>query len=220
MQAQSPVPSIPDKSALRRQLRAVRKAVPEGVRRRAGKALVRHALRNRLLASGKQIGFYMPANGEIDVIPLLNRAHAMGVRCYLPIVPGRGQRKLWFSRLDHQLLRPRHWRLNRFGIPEYHAPCVQRVRGTWLRQIFMPLLGFDRRGYRIGMGGGYYDASMAFRARRKAWHTPRLIGVAFSVQEVVCIPRDPWDVPLDGVLTDQGLLRPASRISSDNRPGW
>jgi 5-formyltetrahydrofolate cyclo-ligase len=208
MPRQAPLPFTPDKAALRRQLRAIRKAVPDKTRRHAGQALVRFALRRRLLAANKRIGFYMPANGEIDVMPLLNRAYAMGVQCFLPIVPGRGQLKMWFSRLEHQPHLPRHWRVNRFGIPEYHAPCGQRLRVSKLQRVFMPMLGFDARGYRIGMGGGYYDASLSFRAFRKAWRAPTLIGVAFSAQQAERIPNDPWDVPLDGVLTEQGLIRP------------
>lgn len=207
MQPQASLSSRPDKALLRRQLRAIRNAVPDRTRRKAGHALVRHALRHRLLAANKRVGFYIPANGEIDVMPLLNRAYAMGVQCFLPIVPGRGRLRMWFSRLEHQPHLPRHWRLNRFGIPEYHAPCGQRLRASGLQRVFMPLLGFDSRGYRIGMGGGYYDASLAFLAGRKKWRAPTLIGVAFSAQQAKHIPHDPWDVPLDGVLTEKGLLR-------------
>jgi 5-formyltetrahydrofolate cyclo-ligase len=169
--------------------------------------LVRHALRHRLLAAGKRVGFYIPANGEIDVMPLLYRAYAMGVQCYLPVVPGRGHRKLWFSRLDSQPHLSHHWRLNRFGIPEYLAPKGQKLRIAWLQRVFMPMLGFDEGGYRIGMGGGYYDASLAFRALRKKWRVPPLVGVAFSAQQAERIPHDPWDVPLDDVLTERGLMR-------------
>lgn len=197
-----------DKANLRRRLRAARNAVSANARRHAGQALVRHALRHRMLAAGKRIGFYMPANGEIDVMPLLNRAHAMGVQCFLPIVPGRGQRKLWFSRLEHLPQWHPHWRLNRFGIPEYHPPRGKRLRSACLQRVFMPMLGFDDRGYRIGMGGGYYDASLAFLATRKAWRVPVLIGVAFAAQQAERIPNDPWDVPLDGVLTERGMMRP------------
>ena len=203
-----PVPFTPDKAALRRQLRTARQAVSAQTRRHAGQALVRFALRHRLLASGKRIGFFIPANGEIDVRPLLYRAYAMGVQCFLPIVPGRGHRKMWFSKLENRPHWPHHWRLNRFGIPEYHKPRGQRLRGAWLQHLFMPLLGFDDRGHRIGMGGGYYDASLAFRARRRVWRVPTLIGVAFSTQQTERIPNDPWDVPLDGILTERGLIRP------------
>ena len=207
----SPLLFTPDKAVLRRQLRARRNGVPAEIRRLAGKALVRLALRHRLLAAGRRIGFYMPANGEIDVMPLLLRAYAMGVQCFLPIVPGRGQRKLWFSPLVHQPHRPHHWRLNRFGIQEYHPPGEKRLRTAQLQQVFMPLLGFDARGFRIGMGGGYYDASLAFRSHRRSWHQPKLVGVAFAVQQVTKLPEDPWDVPLDAVLTELALCRPQSQ---------
>jgi 5-formyltetrahydrofolate cyclo-ligase len=208
MPAPSPIPFTADKSALRRQLRAARNGVSAKARRHAGQALMRFALRHRLLAAGKRVGFYIPANGEIDVMPLLHRAFAMGVQCYLPIVPGRGKLKMWFSRLGERPHWHPHWRLNRFGIPEYHPPRGQRLRCARLQRLFMPMLGFDGRGYRIGMGGGYYDASLAFRTHRSVWRVPTLIGVAFSAQEVERIPFDPWDVPLDWVLTERGLLCP------------
>ncbi|HNQ04676.1 MAG TPA: 5-formyltetrahydrofolate cyclo-ligase [Thiobacillaceae bacterium] len=214
MQEAHASPPPPDKSDLRRQLRVTRQTVPREARRKAGKALVRHALRHHLLAAGKRVGFYMPTQAEIDVLPLLRRAYVMGVHCYLPIVPGRNQRKLWFTHLDRPIRRCPHWYLNRFGIQEYQPPGQRRIRGAWLRTVFMPLLGFDRRGHRIGMGGGYYDASLAFRTRRMAWHGPRLIGVAFSAQEIGWLPNDAWDVPLDGVLTERGLLRSRNRTPS------
>ncbi len=189
-----------DKRALRSRLRGIRAAIPDAIRKSAGRHLVRYALRKRLLRQRRRIGFYIPAKGEIDVMPLLNQARQMRVDCYLPIVPGRGRKKLWFSRLgDHQA-----WRLNRYGIPEYHHPSAKWVRANRLDMVFIPLLGFDRRGFRIGMGGGYYDASLAFLGQRLVWRKPRLIGVAFAAQQVVEVPRDPWDIPVIGILTEQG----------------
>mgnify|MGYP001765702845 CR=1 FL=1 len=162
---------------------------------------------HRLLARKRRIGFYVPAKSEIDVLPLLDRAVSMGADCYLPVVPGRGLRKLWFIRLGD---RPT-WVLNRYGIPEYQPPSARKVRAYQLDILFMPLLGFDAHGWRIGMGGGYYDASLAKLSRRRHWHRPRLVGVAFSVQQVDKVPHDPWDVPLNGVLTERGFL-PAGGI--------
>lgn len=208
MQPPEPLPYLADKSALRRQLRARRNAITQGQRRRAGQGLVRLALRHRLLVAAKRIGFYMPANGEIDILPLLQRAYAMGVHCYLPIVPMRRQRKLWFSPLSGQVHSPRHWRLNRFGIHEYHHPGTRQVRIATLQRVFVPMLGFDRKGYRMGMGGGFYDASLAYRAKRNIWRPPDLVGVAYAAQEVSEMPRDPWDIPLDGLLTERQLIRP------------
>jgi 5-formyltetrahydrofolate cyclo-ligase len=196
------MPNAPDhldKAALRRQLRERRKAIDVSQRQAAARSLVGLALRHRLLASGRRIGIYIPAKNEIDVLPLLNRAVAMRVPCFLPIVPGSGRRKMWFSQMGE---RPA-WILNRFGIPEYFHPSVKRVRLQSLDLLFMPLLGFDARGYRLGMGGGYYDASLAYLKRFRFWRRPRIVGVAFSLQEVDQVPNDPWDIPMDAILTEQ-----------------
>lgn len=193
---------FPTKAALRAALRARRAAISAADRHCAALHLVSHALRHRLLARKRRIGFYVPAKSEIDVLPLLERATDMGADCYLPVVPGRNLRKLWFVRLGD---RPA-WALNRYGIPEYQHPSARKVRAYQLDILFMPLLGFDARGWRIGMGGGYYDASLARLNRRRHWHHPRLVGVAFSAQQVDEVPHDPWDVPLGGVLTERGYL--------------
>lgn len=193
---------FPEKAALRRELRARRAAVSAKERQLAGLRLVRHALHRRLLARKRRVGFYMPAKSEIDVLPLLDRARFMGVDCYLPIVPGRGHRKLWFIRLGDRAA----WTLNRYGIPEYqHAPA-RKVRAIQLDILFMPLLGFDDQGWRIGMGGGYYDASLARLGKRRVWRQPRRVGVAFASQQVDRIPKDTWDIPLSGILTEDGYL--------------
>jgi 5-formyltetrahydrofolate cyclo-ligase len=200
---------FPDKAALRSELRAQRAAVTPRERRTAGRQLIRYALRQHLLARKRRIGFYVPSKNEIDVLPLLAKARRMGVDCYLPIVPGRGHRKLWFIRLGD---RPA-WFLNRYGIPEYRHPPARRIRAYQLDLLFMPLLGFDSKGWRIGMGGGYYDASLSRLSRRRFWQQPRMVGVAFSLQQVDRIPNDPWDVSVVGVLTERGYL--AARCSSN-----
>lgn len=199
----TPYPSLPDKTALRRQLRAARNAVSDTARRHAAHALVRRALDVRLLARKRRLGFYIPAKGEIDCLPLIDRALWMGAACYLPVVPKARGRRLWFTRLSGAP----HWRLNRYGIAEYGHRGVARRRAGHLDIVFMPLLGFDDRGFRMGMGGGYYDSSLAFLHRRRHWHAPRLIGLAFEAQHLERLPEDPWDVPLDGVITEQRYYR-------------
>ncbi len=192
----------PDKVQLRRALRRARAAISHAGRCHAAERVARLAFSSRLLARGKRIGFYMPAKGELDILPLMNRALWLHIACYLPVVPGTRQKRLWFSRLGDGP----HWTYNRFDIPEFavHRP---RHRATALDVIFLPLLGFDMRGYRMGMGGGYYDASLAYLRHRRAWRRPRLIGVGFEAQKCACIPDDPWDVRLDAVLTEARLYR-------------
>lgn len=195
-------PPNPHKVALRRTLRGIRRDIPDAVRRSAGRAVERLALRHRLLSKGRRIGFYVPSKGELDCLPLLDRALRMGVKCLLPVVPHHRQKKLWFSQLGEGP----HWVLNRYGIPEYGLPRG-RLRVSALAVLFIPLLGFDARGYRMGMGGGYYDASLAFLDRRRSWRKPRIIGLAFEAQKMHRLPEDPWDIPLDAVITERRYYR-------------
>lgn len=196
-------PSLEDKRALRQRLRKIRAAVGPAERRRAGLQIRRLALHHGLLGRGRSIAFYLPAKHEIDLLPLLEQARRMGVKAYLPVVPARSQRKLFFTRLGQSA----HWQRNRFGIGEYGLRNAQRLRASAMQQVFVPLLGFDRRGFRLGMGGGYYDASLAFLAHRRVWRKPLLIGVAFAAQEVERVPAEAWDIPLNAILTERGLLR-------------
>ena len=80
--------------------------------------------------------------------------------------------------------------------PEVTAPSVVPDL------ILIPLLGFDSRGTRLGYGGGYYDRTLAASSTR-----PRLIGFAFAVQQLDLIPHGPHDVPLDAVITEQGITQ-------------
>lgn len=197
-----PVSHSKEKADLRRRLRHARADVDDAVRRQAGTRVMRHALRAGLLTRGRRLAFYVPANNELDVLPLLNRALWMQAACFLPIVPPARQRRLWFGRLGGG----NHWTLNRFDIPEY-GKQRPKVRAGVLDIVFLPLLGFDLRGYRMGMGGGYYDASLAFLKRRRIWKRPRLIGIAFDAQKCDFLPDDPWDVPLDMAITEAGIYR-------------
>ena len=70
--------------------------------------------------------------------------------------------------------------------------------------ILLPLLGFTRSGQRLGMGGGYYDRSLAFRIEQAA--PPLLIGVGYAFQELDCLPGEAWDVTLDAVVTEREFI--------------
>ena len=67
----------------------------------------------------------------------------------------------------------------------------------------MPLVAFDSSGHRLGMGGGYYDASLAVLQMRSHWHKPRLVGLAHEFQRIDHLAVDEWDVPLHGILTNE-----------------
>ena len=191
-----------NKSQLRSELRRRRRNLTASQRVLAARQIERHVLRSGLLRRYQHVGLYLPHGTEINTLPLINRVLSLGKQTYLPMLPfGRGK-KLWFNRLETG----NRWIYNRFGIAENQSK--KTVRAQLLDVVFMPLVGYDDFGYRIGMGGGYYDASLAFLLRRRYWRRPYLIGVAFSCQHVAGkLPHDPWDVQLDAILTEQGLHR-------------
>jgi 5-formyltetrahydrofolate cyclo-ligase len=189
-----------NKYTLRRQLKAARNALKPAERRHAARASLRLALRHGLLLRAKRIGFYLPQGGEFDAHPLLNQALCMQRECYLPVLPRRG-RVMRFGRVG----RNTRMTANRYGIPE---PIDARpLRARQLDLLLMPLVGFDHDGHRLGMGGGYYDATLSFMQHRRLWRKPRLVGVAYECQRVTTLPHDPWDMPLDAVLTERQLYR-------------
>ncbi len=190
-----------DKKALRKQARAARAALAPDYRRFAVRRALRQALRAGLFLKGRRWSFYLPVNDEFDVLPLLNQALHMGKDCFLPITAHRIAQPLRFARLDgrHGLTH------NRYGIVEPHAHELMNAR--WLDVMLLPLVGFDRQGRRLGMGGGYYDATLAYLRSRRRWRRPLLVGVAYACQELPEVPAEPWDVRLDMLLTENGLVR-------------
>jgi 5-formyltetrahydrofolate cyclo-ligase len=113
-----------------------------------------------------------------------------------------------FAELDHR------GRLgtNFFGIlePDRARPIDPRR----LDLVLTPLVAFDDRGVRIGVGRGYYDRCFRFLHTRAAWHRPKLLGVAYELQHVRAIPPEPWDVPLWGAVTESHVRRFQRRAES------
>jgi len=95
---------------------------------------------------------------------------------------------------------------NRFGIPEPDLAADSLLPAGEMALIVLPLLGFTRGGQRLGMGGGYYDRSLAFRRRAKA--PPWLVGAAYSFQQLDELAAQDWDVPLDAIATEKEFLEP------------
>lgn len=191
------------RQGLRRQLQAARRALTPGARAHAARLIARHAERELPLRSGARVAVYAALPHELDTTPLIERARRRGCRLYLPRIDrpsaARGMR---FIELAARLRR------NRLGIEE---PEGQRALGArWLDLVFLPLVGFDRHGVRLGTGGGYYDRAFAFRRWRAAWHAPLLVGIGFACQEVERLPRAAHDVLLDAVITEEGLIRCAT----------
>jgi len=140
----------------------------------------------------------------MDVTPLIALAWAYRKQCYLPVLGLRNSRKMWFAPYQPDTLLIN----NRFGIPEpQHKNSARLFKAQSLDLILMPLVAFDNKGHRLGMGGGFYDRTLQFLLQRQQWSKPRLIGTAYAFQEVPQLDNEPWDVPLHGIATENGLQR-------------
>lgn len=186
---------------LRRRLRACRRALPPRVRRAHSRQLARRLGRHPLFLRSHSVAAYWSADGEIDPTPLLKLAHARHKRRFLPVLRPHPRNKLWFIeyREGEPLAR------NRFGIPE-PALRHRRIALPWaLDLMLLPLVGFDARCRRLGMGGGFYDRTLAYLRQRRHWRRPRLVGLAHECQRVERLDSQPWDVPLDMIVTEQRI---------------
>ena len=187
------------RNQLRRQLRDARRALSPAQQRQAAKGLYRQLAQHPLFRRARHIALYLPNDAEIDPRPLLRQAQRRGKKTYLPVLSAWPRTKMVFQRIrPGEKLKP-----NRFRILEPRHNLA-RQRKVWaLDLVLLPLVGFDDVGGRLGMGGGFYDRSLAYLARRKNWRKPTLLGLAHECQKVERLAQASWDVPLQGTVTDK-----------------
>ena len=174
--------------------RAARRRIPAVRQRAAAAALARFAPDIAALAGRGAVSCFSTFGDELDTHPLIAALVRRGCRLALPVVVKRGEPLVF-----------RRWKpgdemgRGHFGIREPLPSAPEELPTVFL----VPLLAFDRRGYRIGYGGGFYDRSLArARAERKVV----AIGLAYATQEVGIVPRDRYDQPVDFVLTERGPI--------------
>ena len=186
--------SVQTKAELRSELR---KARQEFVKERFLKTIpiaetVIHPL-NRALDGARVVASYLPVGSEADPSDVMTSAQSHGKPLVLPYLTTR-EAPLVF----------RFWEM---GDPTETAPggFQQPLSSQTILEpdlILLPMLGFDRLGNRIGQGAGHYDRALELRP------SALRIGIAWSVQEVPAIPADPWDVPLDAIMTEAEWIVP------------
>ena len=191
--------NLPSRAQLRRQLRAARRALSRSQQQRAARDLYRQLAQHPLFRRARHIALYLPSDGEIDPRPLLRAAQRRGKATYLPVLSAWPKTKMVFQRVRAG----ETLRLNRFKIAEPRANRHQQRKVWALDLILLPLVGFDAHGGRLGMGGGFYDRSLAYRALRTQPQKPQLVGVAHECQKVEKLAMASWDVALAATVTDR-----------------
>ena len=181
------------KAKLRTAATARRDALPAAARQAAAEAI---AARDFPLAIGPGtiVSGFMPLASEINPLPLMKKLAAQGARLALPVVAGRGQPLTMRAWAWGEPLNAGVWGIRE---PKPEAPEVEPD------MLLVPLLAFDRAGYRLGYGGGYYDRTIG---RLRADKPVTAVGIGFAAQEVPQVPISPRDARLDLVLTERETI--------------
>lgn len=182
---------------LRKTLRERRRSLPPQQRIAAAEALAGRVLALPFLPTSGYVAGYWAIDGEIGLHAVQLRLPAPLVYC-LPLLHEDGTLRFAPWRAGDPLV------TNRYGIPEPDVTAAGALRAEDMAALVMPLVGFDADCHRLGMGGGWYDRSLAFRHDRPA--PPWLVGAAFAAQRVDALPREAWDVRLDAVCCEDDTL--------------
>lgn len=191
---------IQQRNQLRKTLRQQRNQLTDAEQELHAQALASQLHNHRLYKRSKRIAAYLPADGEIDPGFIIDMAWHSNKEVYLPVLAP------FTSRLYFAPYKPNcKMKLNRFKISEPDVHPNQWLKAQQLDLILMPLVGFDTKGNRLGMGGGFYDRSLNFTWFRKTRYSPFLIGLAHQLQCVEQLPHQNHDVPMSMVATEQSL---------------
>ncbi len=197
---------LPDKGQWRARLRERRRQVDASQAQQAAASSAEHLI-SSVFWEAQHIGLYLPNDGELDPVAISQAARAAGKQLYLPA-------------LDADVMEFREWTPglaltpNRYGIGE---PAGKAVPAETLDLLIMPLVGWSGAGFRLGMGGGYYDRYLAGREHSK----PLRLGLGYECQrdDRLQTLQDSWDIALDALVSDRGLYRLSSRSFSSCASG-
>jgi len=189
------------KKSIRQQVRLLRNQISNEQARLAAESLPLRLKVHTNYAEAKRVACFISFDGEINTQPLIDMILRDKGVCFLPKLRPNKPNRLWFMpyTANSQLVN------NQYGIPEVDLAVNHALAVSDLELLLIPLVAFDTQGNRLGMGGGFYDATLAhFTSPTKlTQQRPNCVGIAFELQKVTQIPSQRWDVPLDGILTPE-----------------
>lgn len=195
--------SLPDHlsiAGIRQQKRAQRRQLSPSVQQQHSQALCQNAIKHNSYRNSSHIAFYIANDGEIDPYLLIEHARYMGKKIYLPVLSPL-KNSLYFAPYEEGS----RLKLNCFNIPEPAChPALWKTAGQ-MDLLLLPLVAFDAHGNRVGMGGGFYDRTLAYLRHRHFWKKPVLAGLAHETQKVEQLHRQSWDIPLNYIITEKQL---------------
>ena len=194
----------------RRQFTRQRRQLNAGERRQYALSASLHLSKlQQRLPKNACIGLYYDGFGELPTQPLLDWCGRLGYIPYLPVVGSLGRtsngnddKRLRFVPIYHSKLLNVPTRIHQLGMKQNHSRAL--LWASELDVIICPLVAVDVNGNRMGMGGGFYDTTLG-KSYRSGAKKPLKIGWCYDFQMVEQLARQPWDVPLDGLITPSGI---------------
>ena len=189
----------------RRHFTRQRRSLSDSERRQLANLASLHLIKlQQRLPPRARIGLYYDGFGELPTQPLLDWCQRLGYLPYLPVVGsfGNDDKRLRFVPIYHAKLLNIPTRIHSLGMKQNHHRRL--LWAAELDVIICPLTAVDKKGNRMGMGGGFYDTTLA-KSYQSGVKKPLKIGWCYDFQVVEQLERQPWDVPLDGLITPSGL---------------
>lgn len=188
------------KADIRQQFKASCQQIPIQYRESAGKEAAKLLVKLPFFAACQRVACYLSTAHEFDSTPIIEAIWQAKKQCYVPVLTGENEKALYFAR--YQYGDALH--LNRYSILEPTSNS-HKLPPENLDLVLVPLIAFDCYGHRLGSGGGYYDRTFAF-LHANPNPKPLMIGLGFTSQQIDALPKDPWDIRLDGILTEKEFI--------------
>lgn len=191
---------VPSRDALRRHYRHLRRSLSPKEQALAAQNVLTTCLHYPAFSQAAIVAFYQANDGEIATKLLIDYCWQHAKTVLLPVIDPLQPEQLVFIeyRPDSPLT------TNKYGISEPLFDPEKQVSLHAIDIIFTPLVAFDASGNRLGMGGGYYDRTLAQLNSHSA--TTKIIGLAHDIQQVDNLPSQSWDIPLQGIITPSQIF--------------
>ncbi len=192
-------PSIAD---IRQSKRNQRQTLSADTQQQHSKTLCQNIIRQKSYRNSQHVACYLANDGEIDPYQLIEHAWFANKTVYLPVLSPI-KNSLYFAPYDENS----QFRHNRFNIAEPVCHPSDWIKASQLDLLLLPLVAFDTNGNRVGMGGGFYDRTLAYLQHRRFWRKPILMGLAHEIQKTERLVSQSWDIPLDYIVTEKQQYR-------------
>ena len=185
------------RNELRKAIRLKRNQLPSRFQSSASEQLLKQLVDLPEFSQARRLALYLANDGELDLTPVIHYCWQHNKSVYLPVIHPFNSNYLIFVQYHNTS----QMKANKFGIEEPIAQPSQICPTAELDLLLTPLVAFDHQGNRLGMGGGFYDRTLAPLFKEPQKKVPKVIGLAHDCQQVATIPVESWDIPIPKIIT-------------------